>query len=273
MRIKNFSLILAGCILFFASCTTKKTAETSAEAKEEKAPKDTIALTGDSLKSFANEPKFIHPDPNFNPGDFPLAEVGNARVTYYNKKYKWLKTLDANSSVTVDIGEIFVTAMKNETNPVLGYFRSYFGILRTNEKGIASADILIDVNSYDSGVPGRNNRILNIFFESMKLENSAIEVKFNQFETDTKDLNELADGHYHIVKANGTLMMNGVTKNISASVSVKKDKNTWMAETVHPVVVLISDFAFGDKANALMKSCNHKSIGNAVKVDCKLFFR
>ncbi len=38
-------------------------------------------------------------------------------------------------------------------------------------------------------------------------------------------------------------------------------------------MILISDFAFGGRVFALMKECNHHSLGNAVRVKAKLYFR
>jgi len=46
-----------------------------------------------------------------------------------------------------------------------------------------------------------------------------------------------------------------------------------MVETAEPAIVRISDYGFGDKAYALMKECNHKSLGNVVEVKVQLYLR
>jgi len=217
----------------------------------------------------------INPDPNYTPGNYPLEDTNVARSLFHIEKDELIASATeagANSLVTLGMGEITFKSIKNETASVLGYFRNYFGVMTLGEGG-ADFKILIDVNSLDTGVPGRNNRILNLFFESMSPKLGFSSIHFDQIELGAENLEMLADGASHSVKASGIISLNGVSKSISANLIVQQQNGTWRVETAEPISLLISDFAFGDKAYTLMQSCNHKALGNLVMISVKLYFR
>jgi len=223
---------------------------------------------------FYNPLENINPDPYYAPGDFPLAEIYEAKVMYYVKKTELGEVaVTVGSAVTTGMGEITFLSVKNEDETVLGYFRNYFGALTVGDGGPESMDMVIDVNSLDTGVPGRNNRILNIFFESMKPDLGTAIITFDGFDLGGKTLGDWAEGKTSAIQASGTITLNGVRQAITAILYVTKQGGTWMVETAEPIGLLISDFAFGDQPYELMKSCNHKALGNAVEVEVKLYLR
>jgi hypothetical protein len=257
-------IILVTILSFLTGCQTEKSGDGATY----------VVLEGDSTTHFLNSPQYVNPDPNYVPGDYPLAEVANARAVYHTLKQGLENAVhDEQSAVTVNAGEVAWTSIKDSTKPVLGYFRNYFGVLKWSKKGIENAEIVIDVNSLDSAVPGRNNRILNIFFESMKPEFGAAELKLTKFDLDEKGMRMLEAGTSQNVTATGTLSLNGVTNEASVLLKLSKKGRTWFVETVGPLTILITDHGFGGRVFALMKECNHRSLANAVRVSAKLIFR
>ncbi len=217
---------------------------------------------------YYNDPKYINPDPNYTPGDYPMADTNQARALYAEQKRELAKRLDDEAYIaTLGTGEITYTAIKNESATVLGYFRNYFGVARMGKKGVESVDLLIDVNSMDTAIPGRNNRILTLFFESMKPQFGTAAIHLSHFESAGK-----REGR-HLVRASGEIRLNGVTRPISATLAYKRTGKTWSVQTASPIALQISDFGFGDRIYELMKACNHKSIGNRVEVKVDLRLR
>ncbi|MDP3920534.1 MAG: YceI family protein [Candidatus Omnitrophota bacterium] len=223
---------------------------------------------------FYNPPENINPDPDYAPGDYALPELYAARVTYQILKAQLTEAAAASAApVTLGLGEITFSSAKNESATVLGYFRNYFGALNLGAEGLESMNLVIDVNSLDTGVPGRNNRILAIFFESMKPELGVATVRFDSFDLGGKTLGTWQDGQAGVVKAGGVLTMNAVVREISAELNVTRQGGTWVVESASPLKLMISDYEFGNRPYDLMKECNHKALGNAVEVNVKLYLR
>ena len=225
---------------------------------------------------YYNPPENINPDPNYTPGDLPLADIAQSEMIYYAKKTELAAKQDVADPkylTTLGRGEITFSSIKNETKPVLGYFRDFWGLAFLGENGPASVEFVIDVNSLDTGVPGRNHRILNLFFESMKPEWGTVVVNFSSFDLGGLGWADFTDGVAHPLTAGGTVTLNGVTRSITAKLNAAVQNNTWVIESAEPLKLLISDFDFGERPLELMRSCNHASLGNAVEIKVKLYFK
>jgi hypothetical protein len=225
---------------------------------------------------FYNAPENINPDPNYTPGDWPLPEVFEAKTLYQAKKSELIETADLSDQdhlFTLGWGEIRFTNLKNETAPVMGYFRNYSGIATVGSAGPRNVTVLVDINSLDTGVPGRNNRILAIFFESVKPELGAAQIEFDQFDLDARSWSDLSEGAPQEIEAAGTISLNGSVQPISARLIIQKQGDTWSVKNAEPITLKISDFGFGDRVYDLVKSCNHNSLSNAVEVNVELYLR
>ena len=256
---KPFILILSLCALAPGMASAQAVTEASPQAPEH----------------FYNPPENLDPDPNYVPGDLPLQEAFPARAVYQLKKAELAGALAADPdshAVTLGAGEISFAISKNEGAPVLGYFRDYFGVLKIGEAGPERMDIVIDVNSLDSAVPGRNNRILNIFFESAKPEFGTVAAAFDRFEF-AAPFADWQEGEGREVTASGTITLNNVSRPLTAALNVQRTSTGWSVATAAPLKILISEFDFGNRVYDLMKSCNHKSMGNAVDVNVNLELR
>lgn len=225
---------------------------------------------------YYNPPENLNPDPNYTPGAYVLPDTYAAQSAYQLKLAEMMQTYpasDAANLFTIGTGEIAVSVLKNETKPVLGYFKNFLGVLKVGAAGPELMQLMISVNSYDSGVPGRNNRILAIFFESMTPEFATAVIRFDQFDLGGKTFEEIKDGAVHPIEASGTLTLNGAVVNLKAALDVQFQSSTWTVRSNAPVVLAISDFSFGNRIYDLLKECNHQSIGNKVEVKVDLNLR
>ena len=234
------------------------------------------AETQEVPEHYYNDPANIHPDPDYTPGDFLLGDVYAAKTIYFLKKGVLAESLiegGEGAVSTLGLGEITFSSVKNESAEVLGYFRDYLAVVSMGKKGPDRLEMLIDINSLDTAVPGRNNRILKLFFHSIKGELGHAVVVFDQFDYGKSSFKSWREGKTNSIRASGSIMLNGVAREISATLDVTPKNRGWVVETREPIALLISDFQFGNRVYDLMKSCNHKSIGNTVGVRVQLYFK
>ena len=220
---------------------------------------------------FYNPPENLNPDPAYLPGGFPMPDQTAALADYQAQKDKLmlqpLQPGDELFGVGEDVSELKMTAIKNETTPVLAYFRRFGGYLLFRGGAFSGAGLLVSLNAFDSGVPGRDGRVMTIFFRSFDPRFSSARIRLDELVEGPAALKELADGKAHEVGAKGTLTLNGVTKPIQPAIRVQWSENQWTVSSVSPLEILLSDFDLDDQAPALMKACNHKAIGNRIALE------
>ena len=228
------------------------------------------------IEHFHNDPKNIDPDPAYIPGDHALPEVFASRTYYQAQKDKLAEggsVLSIDRLFTIGSGEVTFAAIKNESAEVLGHFRNYFGTVDLKDGLPARMDMLIDINSLDTSVPGRNNRIMDLFFQSAKPEFGTAVIAFDRFDLNGKGLDLLQDGNEHGIGVSGHITLNGVDRPLTAQLTVQKKGLTWSAKTTEPIELLLTDFGFEERIPEFLKSCNHRSLGNRVAVTVHLYLR
>lgn len=228
-------------------------------------------------KHFYNDPENLHSDPNYVPGDYALGETHTSKTFYYHKKTQMFdesQILQKNALYSLGLGEVKFTSLKNEEAKVTGYFKNYFARTLIKEGAIDRVEMLIDVNSLDTGIPGRNNRILDIFFNSLNPDFGTITINFTAFHfSGDETFESLQPGIEYDVRASGVLSLNGINRPLMANFSIQQTEGIWQVKSTEPVVLKISDFDFGERIYQLMESCNHASLGNEVSVEVVLYFK
>lgn len=267
--------IALGSALVLTACPKEeqkqKTAEAQTTAKAEKPmPEKAEPKKEEAPKHFFNEKENLNPDPNYVPGDYPAPDTAAAEKAYEEAKKKVAEGAGEGALVTQEGGELTFGIAKNEEKRVFGYFRKYHGVVQMSEKGPASVRLAVDVNSLDTAVPGRDNRIKAIFFESMKPDLGTAMLTLDQIDLGGKEWSAIQK-EGGTLSSKGTLMLNGKSAPVSAKLSVKPAEGGGLSlETAEPVLIKISDFAFGKRMYSLMKECNHASMGNVVDLGAKL---
>jgi hypothetical protein len=160
---------------------------------------------------------------------------------------------------------------KDSANPVVGVMHLSDGAM-TLSSPTPSARLSIDIDSLDTGVPIRNERVRKIFFETSGVGWDTIEVSVPAIRPDllatlrTKRRVEQA-------KVDATLQIHGrkvmTVLTVDASYA---DDGRLTVKTSSPIQVKISDFALTDNLHRLSAICMHDSIDDLVAVDATLVF-
>lgn len=214
-----------------------------------------------------------NPDPNFVPGDYPAPDAEAAIVQYDTLVEQMAPEGDVYYVTNEEEDEITWTSIKNETAEVLGYFRTFDGYVTFADDHFVKAELLIDVNSLDSAVPARDNRLKAILLQSMKPQMGTARLVLDKVEGNPT-VTSMQDGAAHTVKLTGNFTLGAVTVPVTAQLEIKWDteEEIWHARTVEPISLLLSSLKLDGSVPALMKECNHAALGNLVKIACKLRF-
>lgn len=237
---------------------------------------NTHAQTGDAPERFVNPPENMDPDPNYIPGDYALPDLTQAQSFFRTSRIRLdemeIKKEDKLFRVK-QAGEIRVTVTKNQTVPVLAYFREFDGYILFRNGVFSETKLIIYLNSWDTAVPGRDNRVRAILFESMLAEKAIAALHLTHIGSDLIELDKLKDQSPLTVQVSGVLAIGGVVKPVRPVIEIDWGRGKWKVKNAEPLEVLISDFDLGEKAMTLMKACNHKSIENKVLIEWELEFK
>lgn len=223
---------------------------------------------------YINKSRDFNSDPDFIPGDYPAPDTLLA-LDHYEEM---VDSLDPEGNV-LDVmreegDEITWTAIKNKTKTVLGYFRTFDGYISFKEGKFSKAELLISVNSLDSAIPGRDNRIKSIFFQSMMPQMASGILVLDKVEMGPPFISAIQNGASHKIKLGGYFTLGAKTLPVSVMLEVMWDSNEEVlsVQTVEPLEIFVSDLNLQNRMPELMRECNHKSMGNLVKIACKLRF-
>lgn len=216
-----------------------------------------------------------NPDPDFAPGPYPAPDT-KAALEHYDTM---VDALDPDGDLILDVqkeegNEISWKAIKNKTASVLGYFRTYDGYISFNNGKFSKAELLISVNSVDSAVPGRDDRIRTIFFKSMQSEMSTAILVLDRILDGPPYLSAIQNGATHEIIVDGFFTLGTETLPVRVQLQVmwNNDKEVLIIKTLKPLQLLVSDLSLEKGLPELMKECNHKSVGNLVEIGCQLSF-
>lgn len=231
----------------------------------------------ESPDHFINPPENINPDPAYVPGDYVLPDMTEALRSYELQSDALLA-----EDVLKDMGKVFIaepggelrmTVMKNETTPVLGYFRDYNGYISFQDDEFAAAQLLISVNSWDTGIPGRDGRIRAIFFEAMDPKNAIAQLVITRIVSGGPvKLKELKNGGKHDIRASGMLTFGGATVSVLPHLTIQWKDKRWQIAQAEPLEIFISALDLESNVAPLMKECNHQSVGNRVSIEWEISF-
>lgn len=230
-----------------------------------------------ALDYYENPKETLVEDPDFVFEEYELPSLYEADAAYYQNRKKlgsFESVTEGRKLFTLGVGEVNATVTKDQVTRVFGFFKNYFGVAEIGVLGVEKMELILDMNSYDTGIPVQNNRIIGLVFESMKPQLSTTRVILTEFDYgDGKTFSQIGNGETHKIQAKGTVSLNEITQDITMTLQVKNDAGMWLVESASPLVLLLSDFAFRDKPYEFMKDTNIKSIKNAIEVNVKLALR
>lgn len=156
----------------------------------------------------------------------------------------------------------FVSAKNTHTLEV----NQFTGISGDISSGIAT--LVIDLNSVNSGIALRDQRLRDLLFETMNFPAATVTVALPAgFPT------SLAVGTEVEQEVSAELDLHGVKKELTARLSIQKlSSSRVVVQTIAPVLLKTSDYALTDGVEALRAAVGIASISTAVPVDFTLVF-
>lgn len=155
----------------------------------------------------------------------------------------------------------FVTVKKEHTGEVSAY---------TNISGSIAVDgqatFAIDLNSVESNIDIRNERLRNFLFETQILPNMYYSADINPADIDT-----MAVGATQLDTLEGTLSLHGIHQSVSAEVLiVKHSADQVSVSTMKPILIDSKNFDMAGGIEVLRKVASLTSIGEVVPVSFRL---
>lgn len=162
---------------------------------------------------------------------------------------------------------IYVTALKDEKVPVKGSLNLTQGSLDLTASAQPAATLTVDLESYDSGLPLRNERVRKLFFNSDKPD--LAQATFTSDGIAVKDVQKLrAELQLAGVAVSGTLSFHGESHKIQTTLDIGYTwGGTLSVKTATPIVFKISTWQLLDNLKAMMAACGHLKIDDGVMLD------
>jgi hypothetical protein len=165
---------------------------------------------------------------------------------------------------------ISVIKDRDLTSPVAATLKLRDGAVTLAAPG--KGQLSVDLDSIDSAVPIRNERLRNIFFETSGLGWDSAEVVVSA--VPDAALAALAkDRRVANLSLAGTLSVHGRTAALAMTVDAAYTPDGRLTvTTTTPALVKISDLGLTDNLRRLSAICMHDSIDDVVRVDASLSF-
>ena len=128
--------------------------------------------------------------------------------------------------------------------------------------GDGQVRVTLMLDSVETLVPIRNQRMREIFFETTDYKEALLTAKI-----DPKLVADLAVGQIARVAAEGSLQLHGATQPMTLSaMAARLDANTLMVATTKPLIVDAAKFGLSDRVEKLREIAGLASISEAVPV-------
>lgn len=131
-----------------------------------------------------------------------------------------------------------------------------------------NVQLIIDLNSADTLIPIRNERLQALLFETAKFPNATVAA-----EVDPAVLAAAAEGGTVGTELPVKLSLHGLEQTITASVTVFSDGGNLRVMSSRPVIINAADFGLAAGVEALRDIAGLDSISTAVPVTLNLQFR
>ncbi len=179
--------------------------------------------------------------------------------------------VQAPGELPLDIAhsKLSLTMIKDRVSPVNATLTMRDGALSLDGPS-PSARLSVDLDTFDSDIAIRNERVRNLFFETSAIGWESADLSFALPADVVAQLRK--DKKLAHVPLDGTLKVHGVTSKLPVTVDAGDEGRKIWVKSVSPVVVKISDLGLSDNLRRLNAICMHDSIDDDVKVDVSLEF-
>ncbi len=157
-----------------------------------------------------------------------------------------------------DNAAVTYVTIKSKDIPENNHFRDLRG--QIDDQGQATLTLMLD--SVETLVPIRNERMREILFETANFKEATLKAKL-----DPRMLSELAPGQVRRIAAEGQLSLHGQAQSLTLSFLVGRlDKDRLMVATAEPVLIQAGKFGLSQAVEKLREIAGLPSISEAVPV-------
>jgi hypothetical protein len=178
-------------------------------------------------------------------------------------------TVPGETPLDVARSKLSLVVVKDRVSPVAATLSLRDGAIALDASP-PTARLSIDLDTFDSGIGIRNERVRNIFFETSAIgwESGELVVPLPK-----ESIDQLRKDHQVHADLAGSLKIHGQTAKVAMTVDAgyAPDGRLWVKSSP-PVSLKISDFGLTDNLRRLSAICMHDSIDDMVTVDASLEF-
>ncbi|CAA0125840.1 Uncharacterised protein [BD1-7 clade bacterium] len=174
------------------------------------------------------------------------------------------QSLFANWLLEQDQSSVSFISIKNNTIAEVNHFKTIQGVVDNN----GNATMTIDLDSVDTMIGIRDERLRKLLFETVKFPNATITTQLN-----AQRLKQLSAGQTTLVEASYTLTLHGQKAVKKAVLRVTGLENGHVSVITHePILIAVSDFNLVNGVEALKQVAKLSAISQAVPVNLDLVF-
>ncbi|XQW85113.1 YceI family protein [Thalassotalea piscium] len=173
----------------------------------------------------------------------------------------------ANAQWTLDSDKssLHFISIKKDTIGEVHHFKKLTGTINKNN----SATVIVALNSVETLIPIRNERMQSMLFHTDKFPSATISTTINSAEIEA-----LPVGSVTYKKVDLAVALHGETHTYTSNIQItKSDSETIIATTEAPIIVNAVDFKLLEGIEALRKIAGLPSIASAVPVTATLIFK
>ncbi|WP_189378788.1 YceI family protein [Thalassotalea profundi] len=164
-----------------------------------------------------------------------------------------------------DKSSLYFISIKKDAIGEVHHFKKLTGELSPNN----SVTVTIALNSVETLIPIRNERMQSMLFNTDKFPSATISTMIN-----VEEIDALPVGKTTLKKVDLMISLHGEAHTYSSDIEITKtDEATLIASTVAPIIVNAADFKLLEGIEALRKIAGLPSIASAVPVTAKLVFK
>ena len=155
-------------------------------------------------------------------------------------------------------------SIKKTTVAEVHSFKSLNGKIKDN----GNVSIIVSLNSVETNIPIRNDRMQQMLFDVVKFPKSSVSTKVN-----FKRINNMNVGDSYIELLELKLAIHGKVKEVGSEMRItllKDDK--LLVSTIKPIIINLGDFSLIKGVNMLKEVAKLSSISTAVPVTAQLVF-
>lgn len=155
------------------------------------------------------------------------------------------------------------TTTKNSSKTEVQSFKQFQGHISGTK-----VNLTVDLNSVDTGIGIRDQRIKELFFEIAQFPTATVTIDLNK-----SDLKQIKIGHTKTLTEQATIEIHGEKQTIPVELQVISiDHNKLLVFSRLPVIIDLKNFNLVNGVNALREIAKLQSINTAVPVTFSLLF-